>query len=510
VAKTGAAAFQLEWISLCLDKPAADEYRFFSTRVPDARWFMSHSGKPRPHKPPEAEATARIDSALHDFFASRLKPGDRVCVGLSGGRDSVVLLHALWRLSRMGKLRARVSAVHVHHGISPHADGWADFCRENCERLDVPLRIVRVDVPRGSGEGLEGAARRMRFGVFARVDADWLALAHHRGDQAETVLLNLLRGAGVSGVAGMPDARFQAQGPVLARPLLRVARSAIERHARAHGLAWIDDESNGDRHFRRNFLRHDIMPRLEREFPGTGASLARAAGHFAEAAALLAQLAALDREAVSAASGRIAMATFNRLAPERARNLLRYAWRQAGFQMPDARWIGEAQKQLATVDVSPEILLTTADGELRVYRGELYLVPRREPPDKPLPWPGLEQETMAWAGGCVHFTESAGEGIRRDALAGKSVLLKARNGGERLQPDPRRPRRALRKLLQENAMPPWERKRLPLLWIDGRLAWAGAIGCDASFACAPGEAGILPRWESAGENARLDDGDPDS
>ena len=462
---------------------------------------MTQSGKPRPHEPPEADAAARIDAALHDFFAPRLKPTERVCIGLSGGMDSIVLLHALWRLSRSGALCARVSAVHVHHGISPNADGWADFCREVCARLDVPLRIIRVDVPRDSGEGLEGAARRMRLGVFARIDADWLALAHHRDDQAETVLLKLLRGAGVSGAAGMPAVRFQTQGPVLARPLLRLARSAIACYATAHGLEWVDDESNGDRHFRRNFLRHDIVPRLEREFPGASASLARAAGHFAEAAALLAQLAAQDREAVSAASRRIDVAAFNRLTPERARNLLRHVWGRAGFQMPDTNWIGEAQKQLATASASPEILLTTADGELRVYRGELYLVPRSEPPEKPVPWSG--QDTVAWAGGRVHFAESVGQGIRRSALMEKPALLKARSGGERLQPELRRPRRALRKLLQENAIPPWERQRLPLLWIDGRLAWAGAIGCDASFACAPGEAGILPRWEASREKRSI-------
>ncbi|MDR3221985.1 MAG: tRNA lysidine(34) synthetase TilS [Candidatus Accumulibacter sp.] len=456
---------------------------------------MVEPRKQPPRKPPEMEAVTRIDSALGDFFRPRLKPGDRVCAGLSGGMDSAALLHALWRLSRAGELPASVSAVHVHHGISPRADDWADFCRDFCLRLDVPLTIARVDVPRHSGEGLEGAARRRRHDVFAGLDADWLALAHHRDDQAETVLLKLLRGAGVSGAAGMPALRHQASGPVLARPLLGVARSVLLYYAQAHGLAWIEDESNDDRRFRRNFLRHDILPRLEREFPGVSVSLARCAGHFSEAAALLDDLAALDRDAVSAASGRIAVPAFNRLAPARARNLLRYAWARAGFRAPDAGWVGEALKQLATADASSEICLATADGTLRVYRGELYVVPPREtPPADPLPWPG--QEVVPWAGGQVRFTESVGLGIRRSALEGKQALLKARRGGERLQTDARRPRRALRKLLQENAVPPWERERLPLLWIDGRLAWAAGIGCDAAFACPPGEAGILPSWES--------------
>jgi tRNA(Ile)-lysidine synthase len=452
---------------------------------------------PRPCELPESDATTRVDSALRGFFRPRLKQEERVCVGLSGGMDSVVLLHALWRLSRAGELPVALSAVHVHHGISPYADDWADFCRDYCRRLEAPLTIARVDVPRDSGEGLEGAARRLRHGVFAGLDADWLALAHHRDDQAETVLLNLLRGAGVSGAAGMIAVRDQENGPTLARPFLGLARAILLRYARAQALAWIEDESNDDRHFRRNFLRHAVMPSLQEKFPGASASLARAAEYFADAAVLLDDLAALDQETVSATSGRLVVETFNRLAPARARNLLRYVWKQAGFRAPDACWIDEALKQLASADALSGIRLTTADGELRVYRGEIHILPPcAAPPVEPLPWTG--QAVLPWAGGRVRFTESVGQGIRRDALAGKQVQIKARNsgdGGERLQPDARRPRRRLRNLLQENAIPPWERERLPLLWIDGRLAWVGKIGCDCAFACPPGEQGILLEWE---------------
>ncbi|MDR0441412.1 MAG: tRNA lysidine(34) synthetase TilS [Candidatus Accumulibacter sp.] len=444
-------------------------------------------------------AAARIDSALDGFFQPRLKRGRRVCVGLSGGMDSVTLLHALWRLSRTGKLSVDVSAVHVCHGISPYADAWADFCREYCLRLNVPLVVAKVDVPRDSGEGLEGAARRLRHGVFAGLDVDWLVLAHHRDDQAETVLLNLLRGAGVAGASGMRIARTQVSGPVLARPFLGIARSVLLDYARAWGLSWIEDESNDDPRFRRNFLRHDILPRLEREFPGTGASLARAAEHFGEATVLLDALAALDRETVVAASGRIAVDAFNRLSPARARNLLRHVWKQAGHRAPDTNWVGEALKQLASADARSEICLTTADGALRVYRGELYIVPPHEMPVVPLSWSG--QDALPWAEGWVRFSERMGRGIRRDMLLGKRVVLDIRRGGERLRPDARRPRRALRKLLRESAVPPWERARLPLLWIDGCLAWVDGIGCDIAFACPPGEVGIFPFREGKGQGS---------
>ena len=436
-----------------------------------------------------------IDSALSRFLERRLKPGERICVGFSGGMDSVVLLHALNRLAIEQDRAIGLSALHVHHGLSECADDWARFCEDFCHRCGVPLEIVRVAVPRDSGEGLEGAARRLRHGVFAACRADWLGLAHHRDDQAETVLLNLLRGAGVAGAAGMLAERPQSRGPTLVRPLLDVPRLAIERYAAEHGLSWIDDESNADRRFRRNFLRHEILPRLETTFSGAGKSLARAAGHFAEAAGLLDDLAGIDREAASAASGRIALVALNELPQARARNLLRHVWTAAGFQAPDTRWIDEALKQLATADALSELRVATAEAALHVYRGELYLVRLSGgPPAEPLSWSG--QDILPWAGGRVRFRVAIGHGIGRRHLDGAEVVLKARQGGERLQPDARRPRRSLRNLLQEAAVPPWERLSLPMLWVNGQLAWVGGIGCDAAFACPSGEEGVLPLWES--------------
>ena len=407
----------------------------------------------------------------------------------------MVLLHALCCAARGMGQSISLSAVHVHHGISPHADAWADFCVDFCQQCGVPLDVVRVEVPHGTGEGLEGAARRLRHEVFAACRADWLALAHHRDDQAETVLLNLVRGAGVAGAAGMLAERPQAHGPTLVRPLLDVPRSIVEAYAAAHALIWINDESNDDRRFRRNFLRHEILPRLEVSFPGAGRALARAAGHFAEASGLLDDLAEMDRRAVAGGAGRLRLDAFNALLPARARNLLRCVWLKAGFQAPDARWIDEALKQLATADALSEICVATSEGELHVYRGELHVVSTHSgAPEVSLAWSG--QEVLPWAGGHVVFLPVVGQGIRRSLLAGNGIRLAPRLGGERLQPHAKRPRRSLRNLLQENAVPPWERLRLPLLWVGERLAWVGGIGCDVAFVCPPGEDGVLLRWDS--------------
>ena len=453
-----------------------------------------------PKSRPPADSFAASDehplaAVLAAFLAARLTAGlppQRLCVGLSGGRDSVVLLHALHRLQCRTDFSFTLSALHVHHGLSANADAWAAFCGELCARCAVPLSVVRVTVAPGAGEGLEAAARRARHAAFADCDADLLALAHHRDDQAETVLLNLLRGSGIAGAAAMSAERAQRRGPLLVRPLLDVPRAQIEDYANANSLAWIDDESNDDTHFRRNYLRHEVMPRLAAKVPGASQSLARAASHFAEGAQLLAELAAIDRAALVKPSGRIDLAGFNALAPARARNLLRFVWLAAGFRAPDARWIDEALRQLASADSLAETCVATVDGELHVYRGELHIV-GHTPDSTVLRWSGEPQ--LAWAGGRVEFAAAMGAGIDRRLLQDDEVTLRPRLGGERLQPDARRPRRSLRKLFQDAAIPPWERSRLPLLWVGDQLAWVGRIGVDAQFACAPGEAGVLPLWE---------------
>ncbi|MEF8701919.1 MAG: tRNA lysidine(34) synthetase TilS [Candidatus Accumulibacter sp. UW26] len=439
-----------------------------------------------------------LQQPLTAFLAARGFAGGRLCVGLSGGRDSVVLLHALVALRARG-MACELSAVHVHHGLSAHADAWASFCADFCRCLEVPLVIARVNVPCVSREGPEAAARRLRHAVFAGCAADWLALAHHRDDQAETVLFRLLRGAGVSGAGGMPDERSQGDGPRLIRPLLDRPRSLIARYAEAHALAWVEDASNADPRYRRNYLRHEVMPRIEAQFPGAAAALARAGRHFAEAAPLLDELAAIDRAATTSDRGLIDLARFNALRPPRARNLLRCELRAAGFRTPEARWLDEALRQLATVGGGSQTCVSTADGDLHVYRGELHVVARCPQVAASLPWRG--EVALPWGAGRVSLTPTVGAGIERRLLSADGVFLRSREGGERLQPNPRRPLRTLRKLLQEAAVPPWERGRVPLLWCGERLVWVGGIGVDAAFACPVGEPGLLPGWQRAAPSA---------
>ncbi|MBS1198944.1 MAG: PP-loop [Proteobacteria bacterium] len=313
---------------------------------------------------PSIELLTRLDA----FFAARGKIEGSLCVGLSGGRDSVVLLHALTRLALPGSL----AALHVHHGLSPHADAWAAHCRQLCAALGVELSVARVEVKCNSGLGLEAAARQERYRVFAESDADVLLLAHHQGDQAETVLFNLLRGCGVTGAAAMPAERSLGKLR-LWRPLLDVAPTELDAYARYYALSWVEDESNADTSLTRNFLRHAVLPQIGQRFAGAQHSLAQAAGHFAEAEALLGELALIDWQNSAQGKG-LLMAVVRRLSPQRLKNLLRWRLRLLGWQVPVATRLDEFARQLHSAGLDRHPSLTLPDGEMRVKNGLLHWV----------------------------------------------------------------------------------------------------------------------------------------
>lgn len=262
----------------------------------------------------------------------------RVCLGLSGGMDSTVLLHLLVPLWR-GK-DIHLSAVHVHHGLSPNADAWREHCAALCSRAGIELRIAPVRIEREPGQSVEEEARRARLGVFAGIEADAIALAHHADDQAETVLLQLLRGAGPRGLSAMASlGRMSGRGadrPLLWRPLLAFPRSEIAGEARDRGLGWVDDESNLDCTLRRNFVRHRLMATLAEGFPAYAATLARAAELQAQCSRLLGELADLDLATANGARG-LDCAALQALSMERLANALRRWLDLSGVRAPSAR-----------------------------------------------------------------------------------------------------------------------------------------------------------------------------
>ena len=426
---------------------------------------------------------------VRDFLSSRLAPGARLGLGYSGGLDSSVLLHLLAGLRH--ELGYSLAAVHVHHGLSVNADAWAEHCRRVCDRLDIPLTVCRVEVV-ADASGLEAAARAARYRAYAEQDVDYIVLAHHLDDQAETLLFRLLRGAGVHGLAAMAGQRDCESGAIL-RPLLSVSRVALHAHAHAQAIEYIDDESNADLALTRNWLRHEVMPQLEQRFPACRQVLARSAGQLAESAGLLDDLAAADLALAGEAAG-LRLDVLAGLGPARARNLLRYWLRRETAAPPSRAWLEEALAQLLHADPDRHPQLAVA-GRVLVRRGGRIGLEAVAPaaPEGEWRWHG-EAELVLGGYGRLRFRPVVGEGLAASRLPADGARLVWRTGGERLRPDCRRPARTLKNLLREAGVPDGERSRLPLLLIGDCLAWVAGIGLDCAFQAGPDEPGWLISW----------------
>lgn len=438
--------------------------------------------------------TTELPGAVAALLSGTVRPGQSLAVALSGGVDSVVLLHLVRRFCQ--DFPCELQALHVDHGLSAHSPQWAAFCERLCRQWEIPLRVDAVKVDPSASQGLEAAARDARYRVLAAAGTDWLLTAHHRDDQIETVFLNLLRGAGPRGLAGMPAAQAEplngASGPRLLRPLLAVPRGAILAYARAHGLDWVEDESNRDTDLRRNFLRHEILPALARRFPGFDAPVLRSARWLAEAVELMDILAAADLERCADGQSRLDVQALGSLDDVRSRNLLRFWLRRQGRHAPDAGRLQEMLRQLTSAAPDAALRINVEGWTVRRYRGRACLVSPCEPLPAAICWRGETQ--LAWGSGNVTFRLVRGAGISAAALGRGAVALKLRAGSERLRLAPGRPRRSLKHLLQESGIPPWERDRMPLLWCGEALVWVPGVGIAAEFHCPPGDGGWLPEW----------------
>ena len=434
----------------------------------------------------------RLTETLAAVLDRRVAAHQRLVLGLSGGIDSVVLLHIL--LEHQTTHAFHLACVHVHHGLSPNADLWAGFCEQLCAMHGIPLSIHRVTLNRHDPAGLEAAARQARRQVFARIDADFILTAHHQNDQAETLLLQLLRGAGPKGLAAMPEiqhcAGWNAQQ---LRPLLSITRADIEYYAQEHALAWVEDESNTNTVYGRNYLRHTLMPLLSARFPAVVPTLARGAALQAEAMVLLQDMANIDAQ-YCVAGDRLDCPSLARLSLPRARNLLRWFIDRHGLRMTSERRLDEGLRQLLHASHDARVSLTINPGtELRRYRGGAYLVSVRACASQAdVLWQGEPTLRLEQAGWDVTMNPVRGTGLGLARLNTTHVELGVRQGGERMRLTKNGVHRSLKNLLQESALPPWQRACMPLLWCDGQLAWADGIGFDADYLATADEPGILP------------------
>jgi tRNA(Ile)-lysidine synthase len=438
------------------------------------------------------EAPASLGAVVAAAIEHEVQPGDTLVTGLSGGVDSVVLLHALRGVS--DSLGFLLRAVHVNHGLSANASRWADFCRELCASMNVPVAIEDVDVAGHREQGREGAARAARYAALSRQPGRLLALAHHRDDQAETLLLQLLRGSGAHGLAAMPASAWLGDKRVL-RPLLAVSRREIVEYARREGLAWVEDESNEDVALDRNFVRHRLMPAMEERFPGASQRIARSASHLAESAALLEVLGMADVEAAGVDGG-LSRSRVQALGPARAKNALRTLCRRSGVAVPHAAALEEFLRQLQSMSRESAPRLDLGDWSLLAYRDRIGLErPFSGEGFSPVDWSGEGTLPLLGLGGVLRFKPVEGRGLNAARLRAEPLTVRVRRGGERLRIHPRRPSRTLKNLFQEKGTPPWRRVSVPLLYCGETLVHVPGVGTACGWEASKGAPGLIVSWE---------------
>jgi tRNA(Ile)-lysidine synthase len=419
--------------------------------------------------------------------ASALPAGGALVVGLSGGLDSMALLHALGALPQARRRGLR--ALHVHHGLHADADAWQRHCEIACAELQVPLRSVRVEVAR-DGAGPEAAARHARHAAFADelVTDEVLALAHHRDDQAETFLLRALRGSGVDGLGGIrPWRRFAAGW--LWRPLLDRTRAQLHAYAQAHGLPWVEDPSNADIRFDRNFLRRQVLPLLRERWPHADAALAGAAMLCAEANGLLADEDARCLARVRTADPQVLSRSALRSLPmARRARVLRLWIEELGLPPLPAEGVTRVESDVLPARDDADACFRWQHASIRAWRDLLHAAPAH--PSLPDAW---RQE---WDGATpLRLPEGAELALAGAGRFDVPLVAHARQGGERIRLPGRDHTHALKHVLQDLGIPPWLRDRLPLLSnASGEVLAAGDIAYSAGFDAWLRERGARLHW----------------
>ncbi len=457
--------------------------------------------------------------ALDALIARAQHAGAPLAIAYSGGLDSAALLHLAAEYA--SRHQVALHAFHIHHGLSPNADTWLAHCADACATLGVAFAARKVVLEKKDKSGTEEAARKSRYaalGALCREHGVRLLLtAHHLDDQAETVLLQLLRGSGTAGLSGMDEANSAPDllgddELLMARPLLPVSRSQLAEYVALKRIAYVDDESNRDPRFARNALRQQVMPALAQAFPGFQERFARSAQHAQSAQRLLTELAeqdlaaCLDGDCVDV--GRLRL-----LSVDRCYNMLRHWFGVRGLRMPSTAWLAEMLTQLLEARADAQLCVTHPECHVRRYRERLFLTPKlgalageREADPDPDPearfergqlfrWQGEAALAFSAYGGKLHF-EAAEQGFDGAWLRGQELEIDFRKGGERLKLAANRPTKSLKYHYQECDVPAWERARLPIVSCAGQLLFAAGIGMDCHHLGAGDGARFALRWQA--------------
>ena len=418
-----------------------------------------------------------------------------LCVAYSGGLDSTVLLHALAR-AITDRTNYRMRAAHVDHQLHPDSAKWREHCERVAQSLQIELVPLVVTVASDPELSPEAAAREVRYAALRQIlkPNEVLLAAHHADDQLETILLALMRGAGLRGLSAVPSVQIFGGG-WLARPMLDFSRAELEEWARAEQLQWLEDPSNENTSFDRNFLRHRVLPALRERWPAAPHSATRSTAHLREAGRLLDVLAAADLETIAVGSC-LSMTQLANLAPARRRNVLRHWIRQHGVRVPSTRKLATIERDLLTAR-EDRLPCVEWDGvQVRRHRGLLYCMherPQFEPADA-LTWNVSQVLELPAQLGRLRVERNAPGGVAAGRLPA-ALQVQFRHGGEELQPAGDPHHRKLKKLLQDAHVLPWWRDRVPLIYAGERLVAVGDLWIAEEFAARGGEDALRIVWE---------------
>jgi len=442
--------------------------------------------------------TAETDPA-HKIFAPEhllqvldmLTDQSQFCIAYSGGLDSHVLLHAMSELAKQQGINVR--AVHINHGLNPDANQWEQHCREVCHHLGVEFISESVQLNIESGDSVEARARDVRYGCFEKLlhPHENLITAHTKNDQAETLLLQLMRGSGVKGLAAMPAKKYFSRGYLL-RPLLTFTREQLQTYANQHALKWVEDDSNFAMRFDRNYIRHQIIPKLQERWPEMLTTFTRSAKHCASSAELLDELADIDLKWVSDETNQsLLINALLQLSKQRQRNVLRRWIILCGHRMPHTKHLDQIDESVlqASEDAQPKV--SWGNVEIRRYQNRLYLMNALVPHDasRVIPWDLKKSMSLPGDLGTLAMERVKGFGISKNCDV-SNITIRFRQGGESCRPKDRNETHSLKKLWQAWEVPPWQRDRIPLIYDgDTLIAVVGYCICEG-YAAKGDEEGI--------------------
>lgn len=402
-------------------------------------------------------------------------------------------------MSRLCADKTRLIALHVNHGLHESSDVWSKHCADTAGAYGVEAISVKADAPKHRGESIETWARRCRYTHFANVLApnDLLLTAHHRDDVVETFLLQLLRGAGPHGLSGIASHQPFAAG-TLVRPLLSVSREQILQYARFHQLVWTEDPSNADTVHNRNYIRHEIIPALERRWPAAAERISHAVDLQRETVSMLDDT--VDEKITMAHEGsaqQISIDLFSDISPSGQRWMLKRWIARASYPNPDSAHLEQMLNALNAGE-SSNPCVNWKGAQLRRYRKILYLT--KLDPDV---FAGM---TRNWdphisariGSGELTARQVLGRGLSADSIQEQQLIVKFRRGGERCHPIGRAHSQTLKRLFQHWGVPPWLRDRTPIIYLDGQIAAIAGLCVCSPFGAAPDELGWEISWRYGG------------